>query len=278
MTDYKLLNAQVDALLRDEADALANAANFVALLYNALDDVNWLGWINISVNDNETVWLGYHYYPNSKRPARQTYNDSSSTDPIFGSRVIFIKLTFTILNNTTGETKITTVNRYAQAENNASLSEWPGYSATGYSVTNTRQWDDNLLMEVYNGKFTLNNGTQVNCKTVQRHSHSASPIRAKHLVLRLTEPDRDGDGVKDINDDFPLIKRYSSYSDGFLFNQVKQINAQDKASNHQFGKSVATDGITILVGAPNKNSGAGAVYVFNKDNDIWPASARKAHE
>lgn len=43
MTDYKLLNSQAEALLSDEPDALANAANFVALLYNALDDVNWLG-------------------------------------------------------------------------------------------------------------------------------------------------------------------------------------------------------------------------------------------
>lgn len=43
MTDYALLNSQADALLRGESDALANAANFVALLYNALDDVNWLG-------------------------------------------------------------------------------------------------------------------------------------------------------------------------------------------------------------------------------------------
>ena len=43
MTDYKLLDSQAEALLRDEPDALANAANFVALLYNALGDVNWLG-------------------------------------------------------------------------------------------------------------------------------------------------------------------------------------------------------------------------------------------
>ena len=43
MTDYALLNSQADALLRDEPDPLANAANFVALLYNALDDINWLG-------------------------------------------------------------------------------------------------------------------------------------------------------------------------------------------------------------------------------------------
>ena len=43
MTDYTLLESQAEALLRDEPDALASAANFVALLYNALDDLNWLG-------------------------------------------------------------------------------------------------------------------------------------------------------------------------------------------------------------------------------------------
>ena len=42
-TDYKLLSSQVRSLLGGETDALANAANFVGLLYNALDDVNWLG-------------------------------------------------------------------------------------------------------------------------------------------------------------------------------------------------------------------------------------------
>ena len=42
-TDYKLLDAQLTALLADEPDALASAANFVALLYNAMDEVNWLG-------------------------------------------------------------------------------------------------------------------------------------------------------------------------------------------------------------------------------------------
>lgn len=41
--DYRLLESQLTALLGDETDALAAASNFVALLYNALDDVNWLG-------------------------------------------------------------------------------------------------------------------------------------------------------------------------------------------------------------------------------------------
>jgi GAF domain-containing protein len=42
-TDYRLLDSQLHALLDDEADALAAASNFVALLYNAIDDINWLG-------------------------------------------------------------------------------------------------------------------------------------------------------------------------------------------------------------------------------------------
>lgn len=41
--DYTLLKSQLDALLADETDALANTANFVALLNSALDDINWIG-------------------------------------------------------------------------------------------------------------------------------------------------------------------------------------------------------------------------------------------
>ena len=41
--DYTLLKSQLIAMLRDESDLLANASNFVGLLNNALDDINWLG-------------------------------------------------------------------------------------------------------------------------------------------------------------------------------------------------------------------------------------------
>jgi GAF domain-containing protein len=41
--DYDLLNSQLRALLDNEHDPLAATGNFVALLYNAFDDVNWLG-------------------------------------------------------------------------------------------------------------------------------------------------------------------------------------------------------------------------------------------
>ena len=41
--DYNLIDAQLIALTKDEPDMLANSANFVALLYNALTDINWVG-------------------------------------------------------------------------------------------------------------------------------------------------------------------------------------------------------------------------------------------
>ena len=42
-TDYQLLESQYRAIVGGEQDALANSSNFVGLLFNALDDINWLG-------------------------------------------------------------------------------------------------------------------------------------------------------------------------------------------------------------------------------------------
>lgn len=53
--DYDLLDSQLRALLDGESDALACASNFVALLYNAIDDINWLG---IYVLRDEQLVLG----------------------------------------------------------------------------------------------------------------------------------------------------------------------------------------------------------------------------
>lgn len=53
--NFQLLGAQLDALLEGETDALANSANFVALVFNALPDINWLG---IYVKRDEELVLG----------------------------------------------------------------------------------------------------------------------------------------------------------------------------------------------------------------------------
>ncbi len=42
-TDYELIDSQLHALLDSELDPLAATSNFVALLYNALSEINWLG-------------------------------------------------------------------------------------------------------------------------------------------------------------------------------------------------------------------------------------------
>ncbi len=41
--DYQLLKRQVEALIDAEADAIAQLANVTALLFNELQDTNWVG-------------------------------------------------------------------------------------------------------------------------------------------------------------------------------------------------------------------------------------------
>jgi GAF domain-containing protein len=53
--DYALLRSQLEALLGDEVDALAKSSNFVALLFHALQDINWLG---IYVRRRDELVLG----------------------------------------------------------------------------------------------------------------------------------------------------------------------------------------------------------------------------
>lgn len=53
--DYGSLRAQLDALIEDEPDMLANAANFVALVFDAVPDINWIG---IYVLRDEELVLG----------------------------------------------------------------------------------------------------------------------------------------------------------------------------------------------------------------------------
>lgn len=60
--DYDLLNRQITALLDGEPDALANSANFTALVFDNLPTVNWCG---IYVARGDELVLG----PFQGRPA-----------------------------------------------------------------------------------------------------------------------------------------------------------------------------------------------------------------
>ena len=55
LNGYTLLQAQLESLLADERDFIANAAQFSALLYHQLDDLNWAGFY---LNRDEELVLG----------------------------------------------------------------------------------------------------------------------------------------------------------------------------------------------------------------------------
>ena len=52
---YALLKAQLESLLADERDFIANAAQFSAFLFHQLDDLNWAGFY---LNRNDELVLG----------------------------------------------------------------------------------------------------------------------------------------------------------------------------------------------------------------------------
>lgn len=52
---YTLLQAQLESLLADERDFIANAAQFSAFLYHQIDDLNWAGFY---LNRNQELVLG----------------------------------------------------------------------------------------------------------------------------------------------------------------------------------------------------------------------------
>ena len=55
MTDYELLNAQIDALTEGVPHPIANLANASALLWESLDKLNWAGFY---LMEGETLVLG----------------------------------------------------------------------------------------------------------------------------------------------------------------------------------------------------------------------------
>lgn len=52
---YALLKAQLESLLADERDFIANASQFSAFLFHQLEDLNWAGFY---LNRNEELVLG----------------------------------------------------------------------------------------------------------------------------------------------------------------------------------------------------------------------------
>ncbi len=55
---YQLLLQQVEGLLHNETDLIANAANLASLLYHSLNDVNWTGFYLLK--NNELVLGPFH--------------------------------------------------------------------------------------------------------------------------------------------------------------------------------------------------------------------------
>ncbi len=94
--------------------------------------------------------------------------------------------------------------------------------------------------------------------------------------------DRFGDNV-DVDGDTVVVGAYlddgtgSAYiftRSGTTWTQQQKLTASDAAADDQFGRSVAVDGDTVVVGAqhadcPDTSSNCGAAYVFTRSGTTW---------
>ena len=81
--------------------------------------------------------------------------------------------------------------------------------------------------------------------------------------------DDDGEDNRSVGSAYVFIKPDSGWSNS---TETSKLTASDGDEYHQFGKSVATDGTTVVVGAPKSFSDVnppGAAYIFVKPSDGW---------
>ena len=81
--------------------------------------------------------------------------------------------------------------------------------------------------------------------------------------------DDDGEDNRSVGSAYVFIKPDSGWSKS---TETSKLTASDGDEYHQFGKSVATDGTTVVVGAPKSFSDdnpPGAAYIFVKPSDGW---------
>jgi hypothetical protein len=60
---------------------------------------------------------------------------------------------------------------------------------------------------------------------------------------------------------------------GTAWSQQAKLTASDAAAIDEFGASVALYGSTVVIGAPNKNNGVGAAYLFERSGTAWSQQA-----
>lgn len=61
---------------------------------------------------------------------------------------------------------------------------------------------------------------------------------------------------------------------GSSWSESAELTGSDTAPGDRFGSAVAFSNSTLVVGAPYRNQGTGAIYVFTESNNAWSQQAR----
>ena len=94
-------------------------------------------------------------------------------------------------------------------------------------------------------------------------------VGAPHDDDEGDDEENEGDDISSVGSAYVYVKPETGWADA---TEDAKLTASDGDESHQFGKSVATDGTTVVVGAPksfSEENPPGVAYVFEKPSDGW---------
>ena len=124
----------------------------------------------------------------------------------------------------------------------------------------------------YTVSFDTGGGNSVSQQTVrwgQRATRPANPTRANSIFVNWYI-DSNRTQIFDFNQ---TVRSNTTIYAGWF----SKLQANDRASGDNFGHSVSVDGNTIIVGAPEEDTGggnAGAAYIFTRSGTRWSQQAK----
>ena len=204
-------------------------------------DISNAAWEDLRANES-TVSDGVHFYR-----VRNLTNDQE-----YAFRVRSVNAAG---NNPSAETKSATPRL-------AKPGKTEGLSAQAGDQQVTLSWDpsDDLTIERYQeshyviGKLTASGPTN--------EGHFGWSVAMDDRTAVVGAPEAVGNDVKS-------GAAYVFIKDSGEWRQVAKLTASDGADNDEFGRSVAINGNTVVIGARGDDEDKGAAYVFTKSSEVW---------
>lgn len=137
--------------------------------------------------------------------------------------------------------------------------------------------DKNLIARVRRNDDIITLGSELRLNANIRNNNTVASVYFSHYTESLSTGLQTGDIIEIGNDTTSFINTGQyftinninySYKHWYYYQQLNKITASDKFSNDRFGSNLNINNYNILIGAPNKNTNSGKIYIYTIDTTL----------